>query len=482
MKTLLTLLGIASVASLLAYGWLRQDAIDHARKEFHLTMLQGNKNGYILTPPEFVAQPFIRRIEWSPDGNYAMLIQTAIRLTGEGLDTEADMRHRVLLWSRKTKRLTILWESATTRTEIDPQRDVQIVFFKDTPACLFAVLEEKFRNNSPNPLWSVYHAPLNGRAALLGQFERVALLAPPEDTWRYLLWQQSSTDLLQIDYFYAPVSPAGKMETPRPMPSEVISILFYNFFSGNNYSQWYFAHWHADGKQIILSLLPPITYDEEQQQFTVNKETRYVLWNPRTNQQREIPASEARRHETNANTPLRVDRSVQRLQHQSAQGTTQTTWLSEGEGATLVAADSALAQVSPQGDAILYVAHGTAFYRRLITISREDLARLQEQADAAQYVAQGKQIALALMMYAQDYDETFPPNFGNEGVAEVILPYLRTREVFNVDGVFAFRYLMNGQSLANINSPAETEIGYLQLPNGRVILYADGHVKFKRGQ
>ncbi|MCX7924776.1 MAG: hypothetical protein N2554_03075, partial [Fimbriimonadales bacterium] len=122
---------------------------------------------------------------------------------------------------------------------------------------------------------------------------------------------------------------------------------------------------------------------------------------------------------------------------------------------------------------------GAAFYRSLIVLSRDELRQMEEEAKVAKYISQGKQIALAMLMYVQDYDELFPPNFGNEGVAEVLLPYLREREVFEVDGAFAFHYRMNGQSLANIENPAETEVGYLQLSNGRVVIYADGHVKWR---
>ena len=82
-------------------------------------------------------------------------------------------------------------------------------------------------------------------------------------------------------------------------------------------------------------------------------------------------------------------------------------------------------------------------------------------------------------MYVQDYDELFPPNFGNEMVAEIISVYLRDKEVFSVDGTFAFRYLLDGQSLADIELPANTEIGYLETPEGRVAIYVDGHVKWK---
>lgn len=51
----------------------------------------------------------------------------------------------------------------------------------------------------------------------------------------------------------------------------------------------------------------------------------------------------------------------------------------EGDQAVLIAADPTLAQASPQGDAILYVAHGAAFYRSLIALNADDVRVLAEQ-------------------------------------------------------------------------------------------------------
>lgn len=110
MRKSFALSGIATVASLLAYNWFCDEAIWHVEKNFHLTTLVGDQNGYILLPPEFVAQPFIRRIVWSPDGCYALLVQTALRIGVPDNPQDYEMRHRVLAWNRATKRLNVLWE------------------------------------------------------------------------------------------------------------------------------------------------------------------------------------------------------------------------------------------------------------------------------------------------------------------------------------------------------------------------------------
>jgi len=177
--------------------------------------------------------------------------------------------------------------------------------------------------------------------------------------------------------------------------------------------------------------------------------------------------------------PLETRVARHALQHAGNPAETAATWLHENERAVLVASDSALAEVAPQGDAILYMAHGAAFYREIRRTSADTIREMQDRADREQYLKNAKQIAIALLMYVQDYDEMFPPNFGDEGVSQVLLPYLKNPSVFEVDGAFAFRYRMDGQSLANIELPATTEVGYLELPNGRMVIYADGHVKWQ---
>ncbi|MDM7461210.1 MAG: hypothetical protein P3X24_006115 [bacterium] len=469
MRSLWTLLGIATAATLLGMGALsvRQDSKTQA--EFFVAPVVGAQNGYILLPPEFVAQPFIRRIEWSPDGNYALLVQTAVRFEGNAQNWNADLRHRILAWNRKTKRVNVLWESPVTTVDIDPDLDVQMAFYKNAPACLLSVNETRLQGDMSALSRTVYYAPLNGRAVSLGQFAEVYLLAPPEDDARYVMWRPNDSEMEPTPLLYRAVSATGKAGQVRTLAPAVSQAAQYIGYSKDG------VKWHADGKHIILTLIEPPKPDSEAQ----TPQLRLVLWNPRTNDVQAIAPSEVRSYAPRETTRLSVESAQQSLQHKGSKGATRATWLSEGEQATLVAADSALAAVSPQGDALLYVAHGAAFYRALLVVDRDTTLQMTAASEREQYLSQAKQIALALMMYVQDYDEFFPPNTGDIQVAEVLYPYLRNREVFTVDGVFAFRYLMDGQNLANIERPAETVVGYLQLPDGRVVIYGDGHVKWQ---
>jgi hypothetical protein len=472
MRKLCALLGLATAVCLLAWGWLRQTD-EKFTSNLPVAVLIGEQSGYLLTPPEFVAQPFIRRIEWSPDGNYAVLFQTALRAETPTLD-DAVMRHRVLLWNRKTRRLSVLWESAQTDREVNPNREFQVAFVGKAPLCLFAV--RVWDEAEQDDLWKAYVATIGGQVKLLGEYREAWLLAPPAEDIGYILVAESEN--LLYTRLYAPVGANGMLVNLQPVPEDLDITALYAFSTRRGNPDL----WYEDGKQMLLpSFGPPIAVPEaDGVQYRV--EPIYSLWNLRTNQVQPIDKARARYYRVNRETLLHARSERHSLQHAGNPAETAATWLHENERAVLVASDSALAEVAPQGDAILYVAHGAAFYREIRLTSPEAIREMQDRADREQYMRNARLIATALLMYVQDYDERFPPNFGDEGVAQVLLPYLKDMGIFEVNSAFAFRYRMDGQSLANIESPATTEVGYLELPNGRVVIYADGHVKWQPRQ
>jgi hypothetical protein len=160
-----------------------------------------------------VAQPFIRRIEWSPDGNYAVLFQTALRAETPTLD-DAVMRHRVLLWNRKTRRLSVLWESAQTDREVNPNREFQVAFVGKAPLCLFAVrVWDEAKQDDP---WKAYVATIGGQVKLLGEYREAWLLAPPAEDIGYILVAESEN--LLYKRMYAPVGANGILANFSPCP------------------------------------------------------------------------------------------------------------------------------------------------------------------------------------------------------------------------------------------------------------------------
>ncbi|MCX7994081.1 MAG: hypothetical protein N2651_10500 [Fimbriimonadales bacterium] len=477
MKSLLAAISVLIVASLLAGGWLAQTGdLHHAEEQFHLKTLFAERGGYLLPPPELVAPPFIQRIEWSPDGSYAVLEQTIPQLNSEN---ELETQNRLLIWSRQAKRLSVLWVSSKARANTFTEVLSRVVFFRDTPACVFLIEEHGRSENGAEVWYSVYYATSGGRTAMLGRFKDAFLLAPPGDAARYLVWSVDNPATPKHELAYAPILSVGRLGVVRPVLPQLGSQVRYDPF---NYSRY----WDADGKCILVSYrIREAQYDDTGREIA-RPQYQSLLWNPRTNAVQPISKDEAEAiyfgeqgyKESQAAT-LSVKYAHTRVRHEGMHGRTKTAWLVAGEQGTLLAAESTLAEVSPPGDAILYVVHGAAFYRPLIHLDAEQARTLKEMLEKEQYTRNAKQIATALLMYAQDYDELFPPRFDDEFVALILSPYIRDQEMFQVNGMFAFRYLLDGQSLADIESPAQTVAGYLELPDGRAVIYADGHARWE---
>ena len=99
------------------------------------------------------------------------------------------------------------------------------------------------------------------------------------------------------------------------------------------------------------------------------------------------------------------------------------------------------------------------------------LSCADEQALA---VSNLKQVGLALIQYMQGNDEKYPLA---DGWIKTIMPFAHTTDIFQVDGHAIVYVQPPGISLASVESPADTENAYTDLPCARVVLFCDGHVK-----
>lgn len=99
-------------------------------------------------------------------------------------------------------------------------------------------------------------------------------------------------------------------------------------------------------------------------------------------------------------------------------------------------------------------------------------------------VSNAKQMSLALMMYAGDYDDDIPYVQSTKAAFEVIYPYMKNKDItksLNPDGAkFLLNMALAGVNMATIESPAETVMFYEDKPwadGTRVVSFTDGHVK-----
>ena len=167
------------------------------------------------------------------------------------------------------------------------------------------------------------------------------------------------------------------------------------------------------------------------------------------------------------NGPLRVRQTTQLLNEGASRHRAHPLWLEtdtkSDSARTLLCADGAKAQISPRGDAVLYLSQNVAWVAPLTRLPREAFI----QSLRALAMRNAKQAATAVMMYSQDYDEMLPSS------GDVVSPYLKDDAI--LDGL---NYTYNGGAMKDIENPSQTVLGTYPGPGGTVTIYADGHVKW----
>lgn len=128
---------------------------------------------------------------------------------------------------------------------------------------------------------------------------------------------------------------------------------------------------------------------------------------------------------------------------------------------------------SPTGDAVLYLAEGSAWVSELARLPRETLVAARDAARRSVLLSNGKQVALSVMMYAQDHDETLPG--AGDDVQEKLMPYSKTERIF--EGLV---YTFAGGKLSDVAEPSKEILGHIPGPGGRAVLYVDGHVVWEK--
>ncbi len=148
--------------------------------------------------------------------------------------------------------------------------------------------------------------------------------------------------------------------------------------------------------------------------------------------------------------------------------------------------DDPAAMWSPTGKQVAFLANHDLYVSDLGSASgalpREKLAAgLTLDCADEQVLAESdlKQIGLGLIQFVQDNDENYP---ASADFMAKVYPFIKTMDVFSVGG-HKFVYEQPADlSLRNMESPAITENGYIDLPCARVVLFADGHVRLFRKQ
>lgn len=126
--------------------------------------------------------------------------------------------------------------------------------------------------------------------------------------------------------------------------------------------------------------------------------------------------------------------------------------------------------LSPKCDTIAYLSNGRLFACEVARMGLDAFMKAKAAAARVIAVSNAKQVALSVMIYSTDCDDFAPMQSNFE---DAIYPYLKNREV--LDG---FVYTFKGGSFTAVADPANTELGHIVVPGGRVVAYVDSHVRF----
>jgi hypothetical protein len=225
--------------------------------------------------------------------------------------------------------------------------------------------------------------------------------------------------------------------------------------------------WLPSGELAVATRVPP----------TREGEKPVVKWSsldPETLAAREIERP-APSQPTTRKEPLRVASADQVVQRGSAKVNVRLLWLEtadKGEQpSTLLGADGDWGVLSPSCRHAVWSARGAAWIAPITPMSLARYREIRTEAERIRLMQNGKQVALAAIMYCQDHGEALP---SRDLVPGVLLPYLKDPAI-----VAGLVYSLDGGKLADHNTPATTEMGHIAGYGGRAIIYLDGHVEWR---
>ncbi len=180
-----------------------------------------------------------------------------------------------------------------------------------------------------------------------------------------------------------------------------------------------------------------------------------------------------------ASQPFRIRTGTVTVREGETARKLQPLWLESVEVSerprVLVAADSPGGFLSPKGDAVLYTSEGTAYVRRLVRMDRKLYLLAKAEAERTTVMSNLKHLGTALLIYAQDHQETLPSS--DADLRTLLNPYLKQETVLE-----GFTYTYPGSRLVDITEPSKTLLGYAPVAGGRINLFVDGHVQYEPTQ
>lgn len=428
--------GAVALAGIWALGvmlWTRAQQSSTSLR--HVVFVGGDV--VFVAPPQMVVPPQATMAEWSPSGRYLVAVTTQARWKDWQSEPE-ELGWGVTLWDNTRQ------QARQVGKGVAGDRMEQFYWLGRSESAVALVLrrigppeEEQFQR-----LLVLLNAPQASLKTVTTVSDEANLVVSPVAPIAILV-DTGAVRLLRAD---------GTLSNSMPLPVDVTDALRYGR-----------REWSRDGRQLFWQDRPNGEW------YVLDLTTGTITSSASPPQGQEQPAEQPKR-------PLSIRIMTQSVGTGEYQAQTKALWLEGEKSRTLVCADVEFAKMSPRGDALFYVTQGAGFVASLLRAPREVYEQARREAERTAIVANAKQIALALLMYVQDYDERFP--LGSMDIQSVLMPYVKNEMIFNFPGT-NFVYLMDGQTLQSIDRPAETMVGYIQASRGRAVIWADGHVTWQ---
>lgn len=429
------------------------------------------KDAYLLLPSELVVGPGARRFALSDDGRHLVVHRERYRFV-EQPPAEPETEISLVYWEPRNRVSVTMWKA--NKHKHDSLADMAFLPQTDTA---FALV----RQTVPPAMPGGQPRPRTLLLRITPQLDRAQEMDLTEGSDSFHLHVSPTQPLaLLLHYHLVPkrtpngeedqtiqavfhvLRRSGRPGPPIPVPADV------RVFGE--------IAWQSDSAPLVQGFRSPEPGEKVKTiYFAVDTQQNRLI---QLNKEPELyRGAEAPYRAQAARLPIRVKPSQVSVQEGETGENVRLLWLESvtktEHPRAFLAADATEPILLPRAEGILYRQQESLFFTPLLRIDKATWELARRAADQTVAISNAKQLGLGLMMYAQDYDEFFPPG---DNVNEVVSPYIKNESIFK-----GFVYTFTGGNLKDIANPAETVLGYVRGPGGNAMIYGDGHVKWVPG-
>ena len=399
------------------------------------------KHLVLLSAPQVVAGPVVLDAKWSPDG----VRVAAIRSTERYMLDSPVPELRLVVWSagRQSREM---W-----RMDMSPDAMPRVAWI--TPEIVTVELKWHEKVQGLDPAGKVIWSDMPHQSVLWVDATRDQVKTIPEIPGDRLYVSPTRP----LAFLFSPIQrtltllkPDGNAIKKLPLPDKTVWRKFHEA-----------DDWAEDGIHVLLDAQETTNDGSETdfRQYALNAKTGEIQLDWKSPLMTHVlPQPELRL--TRTDQEIKLGRRTQRLH---------PLWLESAGGGeqpqALLTSDSSAGKISPLGTSVLYLSDHAAFVTPLRIGPKEPFLT----ALKARLGSNAKQLGLAMRMYAADYDDALPSaDLASQNVFE---PYHKNNDLYE-----GFNYSFPGGALPPTDQLSATQIGSVDGPGGKWIIYGDGHV------